>query len=76
MSPAQVQDPRLPPITHHLYYHRKRKEGTFQVRLILKEKPLGSNVSNDGNVTVNTIGNPAGPLKGGPAGTEVTAKVL
>jgi len=33
-------------------------------------------VSNDGNVTVNTIGNPAGPLKGGPAGTEVTAKVL
>ena len=50
--------------------------GTFQVRLILKEKPLGSNVSNDGNVTVNTIGNPAGPLKGGPAGIEVTAKVL
>jgi len=44
--------------------------------LILKEKPLGSNVSNDGNVTVNTIGNPAGPLRGGPAGTEVTEKVL
>ena len=35
-----------------------------------------SNVSNDGNVTVNTIGNPAGPLRGGPAGTEVTGKVL
>ena len=35
-----------------------------------------SNVSNDGNVTVNTIGNPAGPLRGGPAGTEVTEKVL
>ena len=33
-------------------------------------------MSNDGNVTVNTIGNPAGPLKGGPAGIEVTAKVL
>jgi hypothetical protein len=45
--------------------------------LILKEKPLGSNVSNVGNVTVNTIGNPAGPLRGGPAGMpEVTAKVL
>ena len=79
MSPAQVQDPRLPPITLHLYYRRKRKWGTFQVRLILKEKPLGSNVSKDGNVIVNTIGNPGNPaglLKGGPAGTEVTVKVL
>ena len=44
--------------------------------MILKEKPLGSNVSKGGNVIVNTIGNPAGPLRGGPAGTEVTAKVL
>ena len=44
--------------------------------MILKEKPLGSNVSKDGNVIVNTIGNPAGPLRGGPAGTEVTVKVL
>ena len=47
--------------------------------MILKEKPLGSNVSKDGNVIVNTIGNPGNPaglLKGGPAGTEVTAKVL
>ena len=36
-----------------------------------------SNVSNVGNVTVNTIGNPAGPLRGGPAGMpEVTEKVL
>ena len=34
-------------------------------------------MSNGGNVTVNTIGNPAGPLREGPAGMpEVTAKVL
>ena len=34
-------------------------------------------MSNGGNVTVNTIGNPAGPLRGGPAGMpEVTEKVL